>query len=143
MGAKVNSAEEGLRPENFGELNEQFYAAEPWRYFQQRLAHLMLVAADSDRYRAIFSEGVRLASVELTFEHAKAGGQDSPTVEQSFVAVEAEVLLHHAAETLLRFVHAHAEEDLCPWLRMSRLTGVRRLQGLGSLDRGGSGRARP
>ena len=33
------------------------------------------------------------------------------------------MLLHHSAETLLRFVHAHADAaEPCPWLRMSRLT---------------------
>jgi hypothetical protein len=36
-----------------------------------------------------------------------------------FAAVEAEILLHHAAETLLRFVHAHAVDSPCPWMRMS------------------------
>jgi hypothetical protein len=49
----------------------------------------------------------------------------APTAEQTFIAVEAEVLLHHAAETLLRFVHAHDPTEPCPWLRMSRMTGFK------------------
>jgi hypothetical protein len=32
--------------------------------------------------------------------------KDLPTPEQSYTAIEAEMLLHHSAETLLRFVYA-------------------------------------
>jgi hypothetical protein len=47
----------------------------------------------------------RLASDRLTTE------------EQTFAGIEAELLLHHAAETTLRFTHAHAEPDPCPPVR--------------------------
>lgn len=39
--------------------------------------------------------------------------------------METEVLLHHCAETLLRFVHAHAEASPCAWVRMAHLTSHR------------------
>lgn len=119
---RLDSAEDGLLDENFAELNEHFYAAQPWQYFHRRLAHLMLVAGEPGRLRTILADGVSLGPVTLTEDY----GDDEPvpTADQSFVAVEAEVLLHHAAETLLRFIHAHADEDPCPWLRMTRLTRI-------------------
>lgn len=39
------------------------------------------------------------------------------------------MLLHHVAETLLRFMHAHEDpNEPCPWLRMSGLTSARRFK---------------
>jgi len=108
-------------PENFGELNQRFYDAEPWSYFHLRLAHLLLVAGDSDRYRALLSAGLTAGTVELTIKLHERAANQVPTAEQAYVAVEIETLLHHSAETLLRLVHAHAEADPCPWLRMSRV----------------------
>lgn len=106
---------------NCASLNTQFYDGEPWLYFQQRLAHLMLVASDRDRYRAIFAEGVSAGGLTLKID-VNPDTTRLPTPEQSFTAVELEVLLHHSAETLLRFVHGHAEPSPCPWVRMARLT---------------------
>jgi hypothetical protein len=102
-------------------LNEEFYDAQPWIYFQQRLAHLMLVASDRDRYRSIFDYGLTAAGVTLKFDF-NPSASEVPTLEQRFTAVEAELLLHHSAETLMRFVHAHAEPSPCPWVRLASLT---------------------
>lgn len=119
----ASDQEPTLLDTNFAELNAEFYDSSPWTYFEQRLAHLMLVASDHARYRAAFAEPLRLDGVELTVSHRDTG--DVPTPEQSFTAIEAEVLLHHIAETLLRFVHGHADEEApCPWLRMSALTSA-------------------
>lgn len=105
-------------------LNTQLYDGQPWLYFQQRLAHLMLVASDRDRYRAIFAEGVTAGGLTLKID-VNPDATRLPTPEQSFTAVELEVLLHHSAETLLRFVHGHAEPSPCPWVRMAQLTSYR------------------
>lgn len=114
-------------PSAYAELNADFYKATPWDYFERRLSHLMLVAADRDRYRAVFSEPIALGAIQI--EIAAPATDAYPTPEQSFIAVESEVLLHHVAETLLRFVHAHADPDEpCPWLRMSALTSARRFK---------------
>lgn len=114
-------SDEGLLTENFAALNERFYDTEPWVYFQQRLSHLMLMASDRDSYRAIFAEGVQLGGIQLRVE-VDPNSKELPTPEQAYTAIEAEMLLHHSAETLLRFVYAHAEPDPWPWLRMSRVT---------------------
>lgn len=112
-----------LTDEQCAQLNRRFYDTAPWLYFQQRLAHLVLASSDRERYRAIFAEGVVTGGVALRIEvKPEADDQPVPTPEQSFVAIESEVLLHHSAETLLRFIHAHAEENRCPWVRMASLT---------------------
>lgn len=111
-------------PSTYAKLNADFYDATPWQYFQQRLSHLMLAASDRDRYRAVLSEPMVLGPIQ--FDVTVPATDAYPTPEQSFTAIEAEVLLHHAAETLLRFVHAHTDSDEpCPWLRMSALTNAR------------------
>ncbi|MGH2879256.1 MAG: hypothetical protein ACRDK4_06605 [Solirubrobacteraceae bacterium] len=120
-------SDEGLLAENYATLNKHFYGTQPWIYFQQRLSHLMLVTSDRDRYRTIFDEGVQLGAIQLKVE-VDPDSKELPTPEQSYTAIEAETLLHHSAETLLRFVYAHAEPDPCPWLRMSRLTDAARFK---------------
>jgi hypothetical protein len=111
-------------PSTYPTLNAAFYDAAPWQYFEQRMAHLMLVASDRDRYRAAFAATLSFGPVRLEVAAPETDGY--PTPEQAFTAIEAEVLLHHTAETLLRFVHAHADPDeSCPWLRMSALTSAR------------------
>jgi hypothetical protein len=95
-------ADRDLLPENYAELNERFYEAEPWRYFQQRLAHLVHAASDTDSYRALFADGISVGSLTLGFAPEQSPSSSRATPEQSFVAIETEVLLHHVAETLLR-----------------------------------------
>ena len=49
-----------------------------------------------------------------------AGGKsESP---HSLAAAQTEILHRHTSETLLRRGQAHAPEDGCPWLAMSRVT---------------------
>lgn len=109
-----------LAPENDRGLNETFYRARPDAYFNQRLESLMLVAGKSEQLAELLSEGI-------TVGRLKAGGAQKPKLterqraeveqdRQRFVITEAEVLLHHAAETLLRLYLAHERLPPCPWL---------------------------
>jgi hypothetical protein len=118
------SDEAELTPKNIERINHMFYGGTPWTYFQFRLGHLVLANANDERWREALAEGVDIDGIEFRFD-APASSESFPTPRQSFVAVELEVLLHHAAETLLRFVHAHANPDEpCPSIRMARLTNA-------------------
>src|SRR5687767_3492258 len=122
MSSQTRGADDGLTQDTFDDLNTRFYKAEPWRYFERRLANLLLIASDADRYRKLFVDGVSYGDLKLSFEMRQVevdGNDPTPSAEQSFEAIELETLLHHSTETLLRFVHAHAEAPACPWLRMS------------------------
>lgn len=100
---------------NFRELNEAFYQERPWNYFLQRLVHLAAIASDTST--SPFEGPITVGPVTIHSHSPTVFEYPSPG--QSFVAVESEVLLHHASETLLRLIHAHAEPSPCPWLRMS------------------------
>ena len=102
---------------NFRELNEAFYQERPWDYFLQRLVHLAAIASDTGKLP--FEDAISVGPVTIQ-SHAPTVSR-YPSPGQSFVAIESEVLLHHAAETLLRLMHAHAEPSPCPWIRMSSL----------------------
>lgn len=62
-------------------------------------------------------------SGRFTVEVSSAPGAEPqhPTPAQTFIAIESEVLLHHAAEMLMRLIHAHSGGDPCPLLRLSEL----------------------
>ncbi len=104
-------------PSNFQELNDAFYQERPWVYFLQRLVYLTAIA--SDTANSPFEDPITVGPV--TIQSHSPDGCDYPSPGQSFVAVESEVLLHHASETLLRLIHAHAKPSPCPWLRMSAI----------------------
>ncbi|HYM58637.1 MAG TPA: hypothetical protein VES79_11805 [Solirubrobacteraceae bacterium] len=113
-----------LAAENDKSLNETFYRARPYAYFNQRLESLLLVAGKSEELAELLAEGVTVG--KLT-----AGGvpvrTDLPEQERAevredrerFVIAEAEVLLHHAAETLLRLYLAHEDLPPSPWLALA------------------------
>ena len=112
---------------NFERLNADFYEGKPWVYFDRRLVHVARLAADPDAYRDNLSTTVRLGPMEVSEVASETSEDDSAGLDdQSFTAAEAQVLLHHTAETLLRLLHAHVPNAAgsfpqCPWLTMSRL----------------------
>jgi hypothetical protein len=124
MPSSIEKADAGLLPDNFRPLNNRFYEAKPWVYFDRRLSHLALVVGAPDRYHAAFSEPIEIGPVTFQ-EHTNEGAGEDGLDDQNVAAAEAEVLLHHAAETLLRLCDAHAPGDdgeppPCPWLSITR-----------------------
>ena len=113
--------------ENSPRLNADFYRSEPHVYIRHRLSNLMLVAAKDEELSRLLSEGVSFGLIST----GPKGGEPKVYTESDresalrFVALEAEVLLHHATETLLRLFLAHAGVPLTPWLEMSRLRSFR------------------
>ncbi len=122
--SSTGAADIDLLASNYAELNEQYYEHQPWTYFSQRLSHLMLVASHDERHQERIADGVDLGPVRLSIARQQEPAA-ATTPEQTFAAIDAEVLLHHSAETLLRLVHAHSQADPCPWLRMSRVRSPR------------------
>jgi hypothetical protein len=100
-------------------LNEEFYDRQPWAYFQLRCSFLALAASSEDRVREAFADPIQVGALGFGLSLPQEYAYPSP--QQQFVAIELEVLLQHAAETVLRLIHAHAEHPPCPWLKMSRL----------------------
>lgn len=108
-----------LAPEQFPELNERFYRgpSSPHWYLRQRYLALLLLTRSPQLEPSdeplIFKVG------ELTATFAAEDSDDD--TRDDFLAVESTVLLHHAAETLLRLYFAHEGLPLCPWLQVARL----------------------
>ncbi len=112
-----------LAAENDRSLNETFYRARPHAYFNQRLESLILVAGKSEKLQDLLAEGVTVGAL-------KAGGAPVPERtdderselnqdRERYVIADTVVLLHHAAETLLRLYLAHENLPPCPWLKMA------------------------
>lgn len=122
------TADDDLAPDNYESLNGLFYVAEPHDYFNQRLGNLMLVASKNDALDELLRHGIRIG--ELTYGHVDdpdpppltpEARADSAKVASNFVTAEAEILLHHIGETLLRLYLAHESFPPCPWLELSRI----------------------
>ncbi len=97
-------------------MNQKFYRGSPHRYFNRRLPSLILAAADNERIRQAFEEGVSFGNLTIR------GAEDYDETERmNYAVVESVVLLHHASEALVRLFLAHEGKPPCPWLEVARL----------------------
>lgn len=113
-----------LAPENDRGLNDTFYRARPHAYFNQRLESLLLVAGKPEQLAQLLAEGINIEKLEVGVAsiHRDLSEQENAEAQEDrerFVIAEAEILLHHAAETLLRLYLAHEDLPPCPWLKLS------------------------
>lgn len=111
-------------PAEFDSLNRDFYRAAPSDVIESRLWMLVNYLGSSDLEAQWSAEDVLLT------RKAPPAAKDLA----AFAALEGMIVLHHAAETLLRLCLAHWEDAPCPWWEMTRLRqpgafpdGVRRI----------------
>jgi hypothetical protein len=99
------------------QLNRDFYAANPAGHLHTRLNFLTLLAARGDEVTALMEDGATLGEVEL-----KGHTPPSPEALRYYATAEAQTLMHHSVEALLRLYFAHATLPPCPWIELTRLT---------------------
>lgn len=105
--------------ENYPDLNATFYGMSPHAYFRRRLRSLWLWHGDPPGLAEILEEKFIVDDMAVTL--GTEGDDEAEKKEcERFVVIEAEVLLHHVSETLLRLYLVHAKESSCPWLDVSR-----------------------
>lgn len=109
-----------LVPDQFPELNRRFYSSNPADYFRRRLYLLAVYAGARGELTDILSNGISYE--KLRFQADLSGStDDDERAYQRFLIAEAEVLLHHASEALMRLYFAHLNQPPCPWLACARL----------------------
>lgn len=121
----MKDGRELLDHRQFTELNQKFYDAEPYRYFRHRLYSLLLFAGRPEDLARLLEDGVKFGKFEVV-----PGGTSEDDDEQlrRFIVTEAEVLMHHATEALIRLFVGHRGLPPCPWLEISSLYSVRRFK---------------
>lgn len=113
------SPDQGLAVENYPDLNATFYGMKPHAYLRRRLRSLWLWHGDPPGLAEVLEERFIVDNIAVTL--GTEGDDEAEKEERErFVVIEAEVLLHHVSETLLRLYLVHAKESLCPWLDISR-----------------------
>lgn len=113
------SPDKGLAIENYPDLNATFYAMSPHAYLRRRLRSLWLWHGDPPGLAELLEERFVVDDIAVTL--GTEGDEEAEKEERErFVLIEAEVLLHHASETLLRLYLVHAKDSRCPWLDVSR-----------------------
>jgi hypothetical protein len=112
------SPDDNLAKENYPGLNQTFYAMSPHAYLQRRLKSLLLWHGNPGGLDAVLSTEFVVEGITVGL-----GAEDDEEAKRQrdrFVVLEAEVLLHHVSETLLRLYLVHSTESPCPWLDISR-----------------------
>lgn len=106
-----------LAPELFPELNATFYTADPAEFLRLRIEALSLMALPTEQIAPLLATPRRIGSLGMD-----PTGPPANDVRERYIATEAVMIFHHAAEMLLRLFYAHAEKPDCPWLGMSAST---------------------
>ncbi|MFJ3439880.1 hypothetical protein ACIPM2_01670 [Streptomyces sp. NPDC086081] len=117
----MTNAAEGLAVEQYPDLNREFYSSDPVTYFRNRYYLLLLAASKADQLDQLLANGVSYEGITAQSELTEPTDEDE-RLHQAFLITEAEVLLHHASEALLRLYFAHEDLPECPWLEIARLT---------------------
>lgn len=113
------SPDTGLATENYPDLNATFYGMKPHIYLRRRLRSLWLWHGDPPGLADLLGEKFIVDGMAVTL--GTEGDDEAEKRERErFVVIEAEVLLHHVSETLLRLYLVHARKSPCPWLDVSR-----------------------
>lgn len=116
-----------LAPEQFEEMNLEFYDADfgPADYLSHRLRALLLVTSNSEQVDQALREPFDVGGTRITLSEDEM--QPGPGPHGSYLAAESTVVLHHAAEALVRLYMAHRRWDRdptrlppCPWLEAAR-----------------------
>lgn len=111
------SADHNLAPEQFPDLNREFYRADPTDYIQRRVRALVVSVADSPAIDKALRQGVSYGTIAV---HREQDHEADKKATEAYLSMETTNLLHHAAESLLRLYFAHADHPPCPWLEISR-----------------------
>lgn len=109
-----------LAPEQFPDLNRQFYAGEfgPADYLSQRFRSIFLAAQAPEELACAFDRQLSVGDIQASWPTPESW-QSSDV--RDYVSTESTVLLHHTAEALFRLYLAHAQSPDCPWLAVARL----------------------
>lgn len=122
-GSHMPTADDGLSPRNWANLNQQFHQADPPDYFGTRFEMLLLVAAKRPELRKLFEGGIEWQRIRTgsTGSDSISETNQSDVALDEYLAADSELLYHHTIETLLRLYLAHAGLPPVPWLELSRM----------------------
>jgi len=113
-----------LAPEQFPELNREFYTARsgPHDYIAARVRALYLGTSDSDAIAAAAAEGFQVGTLRSAYPIDDGDEADAEREKRAdFLVTESTVLLHHAGEALMRLYFAHVGRPDCPRIEVARL----------------------
>lgn len=112
-----SSADKPLAKELHPELNATFYTADPAAFLRLRIEALSLMALSQEQLRPVYAAERQIGSLSIP-----PTGPPEDDERERYIATEAEMIIHHAAEMVLRMFFAHAEAPDCPWIGMASST---------------------
>lgn len=110
-------ADKPLAKELHPELNATFYTSDPASFLRLRIEALSLMALSQEQLRPVYATERRIGSISIP-----PTGPPEDDERERYVATEAEMIIHHAAEMVLRMFFAHVEAPDCPWIGMASST---------------------
>jgi hypothetical protein len=122
---KKKGPDEGLTPNQYQKLNEEFYNEYFSDYFFIKFAVMANLVNQPEKMLEIFNDPQQ----NITFGELKV---DPFRIEQEeivkFGKLELSIMYYHCIETFLRIFLAHSTIPQCPWLEISRETNYRKFK---------------
>ncbi|MEQ9161353.1 MAG: hypothetical protein RLN74_01495, partial [Ilumatobacter fluminis] len=108
-------------------FNQSFYLSDPADYLRTRLQLLALAGGRHDEVEALFRNGVEYAGLNFAASDQSDEVDDETDAvvaararqHQAFLTVESQMILHHAAETVLRLFIVHSQPRRVPWITLN------------------------
>jgi hypothetical protein len=113
---KPRPEDQNLHPDQWDDLNREFYRADPAPYFLRRLRYLVLALVDLPAIREAQSGRIEFGELSMPPEEPY-----DVEATAAYGVIESTNLLHHIAETIMRLYFAHEIHPDCPWLEVARL----------------------
>ena len=101
-------------------LNRAFYGTDPADHFSRRLHQLLAQAGSSDADLRAETKEYKFGKISMTIPSVAEKDVDEDAYKR-YVLVEAELFVHHVAETLMRLFFAHSSNPPAPWVEMTKL----------------------
>jgi hypothetical protein len=119
---KESKQQAPLSTAEIGALNRAFYGTDPAEHFSRRFHLLLAQASQSDRELRAEAKEYKFGKISMAIPSTTEGDVDEDA-HKRFVLIEAELFIHHAAETLMRLYFAHSGSPPAPWAEMAKLRG--------------------
>lgn len=117
--------EDMMALDEYNRLNELFYKdPEPSLYFRHRLDNLIYTAFAPEKLTALELDYER-GPIRIVYSGVSELDSEDRQMFSRLAAIDATVLLHHSAETLLRLFLAHETLSPCPWISTASIVTPR------------------
>ncbi|WP_102262408.1 hypothetical protein [Mesobacillus jeotgali] len=116
---KLRDPDYKLAPEQFSELNKEFYEGFLNDYYGLKVINLLSVITNTEKHvENLMKQQIEIDKLKIELEKGEIETENMT----KFAKVELAMTYFHCLETFIRLFIAHAKLSGCPWLEIAKLS---------------------